>query len=550
MSDASHNNVAFYCPVHQIRFHTTANEVIQCERSGHTLGSGFPYQSWWMYCCDCATFAPYAPVERNKGQRECLVCERPTAKRFLCNKCRVLSLESNALVRRKDYSIDETAVRPHCPGCGLASASIATKHECAETGIAFFTAAKTCDFCEISIAGPKAPVGKTVDQLFCGKCGTELQTGFKFCKRCGNPSPQQKERVKLAPVKEPDILDIPDEVFAESEEIDLDQADTDELIGIDEGSDPVDADFSSNIGQEATTETPIPRPWEYPEAPATRLRHKSWFLAVGIVVLAGGILVTVMSLGGNRAKSPAPVPDPKPPTVPTYPGMLFLSGGEFTMGSNTGDEYERPAHKVQVAPFYIDVNEVTCEEYSQFVKTQGHASPPDWPNGSYPAGNARKPVTGVSWDDASAYAAWAKKRLPTEEEWEFAARGKNGDRYPWGNDWRGNAANADESSIHAMADVGSYPLGKTSAGVMDMIGNAWEWTSSDVAPYPGGHLSEVAPDGVKIIRGGSWQENKQQATSTYRGFLKRSGAKDYSATGFRCVKDIERVPVNPTGNNQ
>jgi formylglycine-generating enzyme required for sulfatase activity len=72
---------------------------------------------------------------------------------------------------------------------------------------------------------------------------------------------------------------------------------------------------------------------------------------------------------------------------------------------------------------------------------------------------------------------------------------------------------------------------------MDLIGNAWEWTSSDVVPYPGGHFSEAPPEGVKIIRGGSWQGNKQQATSTYRGFLQTSGAKDYSATGFRCVKD-------------
>jgi formylglycine-generating enzyme required for sulfatase activity len=166
--------------------------------------------------------------------------------------------------------------------------------------------------------------------------------------------------------------------------------------------------------------------------------------------------------------------------------------------------------------------------------------------GTYSTGASKQPVTGIDWNDAKAYADWAKKRLPTEEEWEFAARGGLGATYPWGNEWRSNFANAGDSSAQRLVDVGSYANGKTSAGVMDMIGNAWEWTASDVVVYPGGHLSAPIPKNVKVIRGGSWQETNKQATTTYRGFLRTSDAEDYSATGFRCVKD----PDQPVSSSQ
>src|ERR1041385_1629975 len=399
------DNLAFYCPVHQVRFHAAANEVIQCERNAHTLGSGFPHQSWWMYCCDCATFAPYAPVDRNKGLRECLGCERQTAKRYLCNECRVLSVESNVLVRRKDFSINGTAVGPNCPGCGLVSANAAAEHECAEAGITFLTAATVCEFCNVSRAGSKIIVD---ERIFCGGCGTEFQAGFNFCKRCGKPRAKSEERVEQPALAVADVLDVPDECLEDTEEDDWDQDDPGEL------------------------DLPASRPWDFPQPPPTRNRRNPWFIAGGVALVAVAILVTVMSLGGNRSKVPLPAPSPKPTTLPTYPGMVYLPGGEFTMGSNAGDEYERPAHKVRVAPFFIDVNEVTCDDYLQFVKATGHQPPRSWTNGSYTPGDAKKPVTGVDWNDANAYASWAKKRLPTEEEWEFAARGKSGGEIPGG----------------------------------------------------------------------------------------------------------------------
>ena len=184
----------------------------------------------------------------------------------------------------------------------------------------------------------------------------------------------------------------------------------------------------------------------------------------------------------------------------------------------------------------MDQTEVTCEQYQKFIDATHHPAPPGWPEGKFPAGSEKLPVTGVTWDDANAYAEWAEKRLPTEEEWEFAARGTDGRKYAWGNQWQGKVANGGDSSAGRLVDVGSYPDGKSSAGVVDMIGNAWEWTASDLSAYPGGQLPSPPGKDFKIIRGGSWKEDKSQATATYRGYLAARGAKDYSATGFRCVK--------------
>src|ERR1051325_5018576 len=137
MSTEAHSNTAFYCPVHQIRFHTTAGEVIECDRIPHALGGGFPGQSPWTYCCDCATFSPYDPLSGNGRLRECLVCERQITKRYLCSSCQVISVESNALVRRMTYSIDKIVIQPNCPGCGLAAGAACVEHKCGEVGTSF-----------------------------------------------------------------------------------------------------------------------------------------------------------------------------------------------------------------------------------------------------------------------------------------------------------------------------------------------------------------------------------------------------------------------------
>jgi formylglycine-generating enzyme required for sulfatase activity len=229
-----------------------------------------------------------------------------------------------------------------------------------------------------------------------------------------------------------------------------------------------------------------------------------------------------------------------------HTGMAYVPGGEFLMGSTTGDQFETPAHTITVKPFFMDLTEVTCEAYDKFVKATGHRQPASWVNGTYPPGSEQRPVTGVDWYDAASYAQWIKKRLPTEEEWEFAARGTDGRRYPWGNEWRANSANTAESGLRQVVDVGSYPNGKSPYGLLDMTGNAWEWTASDLKAYPGGQLPPYRPGlgEYKIFRGGSWRENKNEATATYRGYWAASGADDYSATGFRCVADVDSAAGN------
>ena len=218
-------------------------------------------------------------------------------------------------------------------------------------------------------------------------------------------------------------------------------------------------------------------------------------------------------------------------------GMVYVPGGEFTMGRDDGDEYERPAHKVTVEPFFMDVNEITRQQYQDFVSKTGHAAPANWSGKKLPAGTGNWPVTDVSWDDANAYAKWAGKRLPTEEEWEFAARGTDNRSYPWGSDWQSGNANADEAS-KSLADVGFYK-GASPYGETDMVGNAWEWTASRLLAYPGGQLPKQPLTGdLRVIRGGSYTESKEEATTTYRRGYPARGNYEYGNTGFRCVKDV------------
>lgn len=224
--------------------------------------------------------------------------------------------------------------------------------------------------------------------------------------------------------------------------------------------------------------------------------------------------------------------DPQPP-----PSMSYVSGGTFMMGRDLGDEAERPAHQVTVKPFFIDLYEVTNQDYQKFVQATNHRSPMTWTGGVYPADAALKPVTGVTWDDAGAYVKWANKRLPTEEEWEFAARGTDGRLYPWGNSWQPNGANANGAS-KGLAIVGYYKA-TSPFGAYDMIGNAWEWTASDWRAYPGGSLpTSLTGSNLKVIRGGSYESANNYATATYRTGWPASGARTYAQTGFRCAADI------------
>jgi formylglycine-generating enzyme required for sulfatase activity len=215
--------------------------------------------------------------------------------------------------------------------------------------------------------------------------------------------------------------------------------------------------------------------------------------------------------------------------------MISISAGEFMMGRDDGSDYEKPAHKVSVRAFFIDEKEVTNDQYAQFVRQTRRNPPSHWVNGQYASGEANFPVFNVSWYDARDYCDWAGKRLPTEAEWEYAARGKENRLYPYGNVWKPRFSNARETDLKKPQAVGSYPDGVSPFGLFDMAGNVAEWIADDYKPYEG---SPVNPDpGYKIIRGGAFNTYAKEQTATDRRYDLPQRAFDF--IGFRCAKDIE-----------
>ena len=277
--------------------------------------------------------------------------------------------------------------------------------------------------------------------------------------------------------------------------------------------------------------------------PASRKILKAFTaLSVLTAVFAAGAASGFWYAGAQAPKVVAaqlvtePPAEETKPQIPVPPeGMVYVPGGDFLMGSDDAEVLSRPAHFVTVRPFFIDRTEVTNEQYRRFVEATGYDPPATWKDGAFPPGDEGMPVTGVTWYDAAAYAAWAGKRLPTETEWEFAARGADGRKYPWGNDWDPSLANVEGRSNGLALSGGSAasPL-----GIHDMAGNAWEWTASDARAYPGGKEFPRSRLKLKIIRGGNWKSNSETAAATFRGYYGASGEKDYSSTSFRCVKDI------------
>ncbi len=274
---------------------------------------------------------------------------------------------------------------------------------------------------------------------------------------------------------------------------------------------------------------------------------------IGIVGVAAAFMLGVFDnkpVGpGNVAATPTPVPSPgEIPPVSAKIEMLPIPGGTFTMGRNV-EAYEYGEHKVQVASFSISKTEVTNAQYLEFVTAKGHVVPKHWVNGQPIQGTEQKPVSFVSLDDAIAFAKWRSQvdggtyRLPTEQEWEYVARnGSKQNLYPWGDDWiDGNAIMGRSDS--EPANVGSKPQGANTWGVLDLIGNVYEWTSTEFYRYPGseGKVAVVEKElkGRIIARGGSVDEDpaKQKITSTWRAFVPRDTKN--KVLGFRLVKEAQ-----------
>lgn len=241
--------------------------------------------------------------------------------------------------------------------------------------------------------------------------------------------------------------------------------------------------------------------------------------------------------------------------------MIAVPEGPFLMGSDrirTGAQ-NRPRHEVILPAFKIDKYPVTNIQYARFVAAQDYRAPLDWQQGRIPEGRELHPVTMVSWYDASNYCTWAGKRLPREAEWEKAARGEDGRRWPWGEQMEPARLNT-YYSVGATTEVTAYPKGASPYGVMDMAGNVFEWLGDDFLPYEGtdagkdlfqGKLAVASTPadramkvvdlvGVdanyKVLRGGSWKSDPFSTTTYHRNYSWPHYASDFF--GFRCAADV------------
>lgn len=227
--------------------------------------------------------------------------------------------------------------------------------------------------------------------------------------------------------------------------------------------------------------------------------------------------------------------------------MVLVPAGPFILGAGDGLPDETPPHRVDLPAYYIDVHEVTVGEYARFVKETGIAPPIGWKDGQPPAGAERLPITNITWFDAMRYAIWAGKRLPTEAEWEKAARGVDGRRFPWGNTDDESKRNLE--TTHKLEPVESRLAGASPCGALHMSGNAWEWTASWYDGYPGtSHRSVQFGRKYKTIRGGGaeyYYGLRNPGTTTARARVLPYGAHDF--VGFRCVRDIDpaKAPYDP-----
>ncbi|MBK9131759.1 MAG: SUMF1/EgtB/PvdO family nonheme iron enzyme [Gammaproteobacteria bacterium] len=310
----------------------------------------------------------------------------------------------------------------------------------------------------------------------------------------------------------------------------------------------------------------------------------------------GGLLLAAMlcaSCGGPPPQDAAPAGEP---------GMVFIPGGPFVMGSDRIDEEglqarygftvplfvnEHPRHRVELPGFYLDATEVSNADYKAFVLQTARAEPAEWVQNAYNVPDRkletahvdnlrwiardyfgierdlsgmgkeellalllgiqrdrnRLPVTAVSWFDADAYCRWSGKRLPREAEWEKAARGVDGSEYPWGDEWRHGAANSGDQGEgdEILAPVGSYPQDVSVYGVRDLGGNVSEWTADWYQPYPGGDAQD-ADFGEKhrVVRGGGAGLGHYALSVFFRSARRAHAEPGMVSTdvGFRCAKDL------------
>jgi len=330
-----------------------------------------------------------------------------------------------------------------------------------------------------------------------------------------------------------------------------------------------------------------------------------WAMLVALVCVALAVAVTACAGAQERPTervSPAPQVNsnavvwrtPEPPTNPQAGDiwadprdgveMVYVAAGEFTLGSSDAEidawlrehptderswfEDEQPQCRVTLPAYWIGRTEVTNAQYLRFVQATGQRAPQHWESGRPPAGLENFPVVLVNWESARAYCEWAGGRLPTELEWEKAARGTDGRIFPWGNEWerakcrnfqgitgRSYASLDELESAHGAwlgshdplgegpAAVGSYPSGASPYGCQDMGGNVWEWCQDwydkdAYRRYAKGDLT-LPPGGAgTVLRGGSWYDGSPR---DFRCAFRLNYDPDNrfdSLYGFRCVRGL------------
>ncbi len=229
--------------------------------------------------------------------------------------------------------------------------------------------------------------------------------------------------------------------------------------------------------------------------------------------------------------------------------MMYVPAGKFWMGSSDADKQanddEKPQHEVDLDAFWIDKFEVTNALYKKCVDAGKCSAPNDskaYTRSSY-YGNStydNYPVIYVSWNDAKTYCEWTGKHLPTEAQWEKAARGTDGRIYPWGNTFDKNLLNSSDGSKGDTTAVGSYPSGASLYGALDMAGNVWEWVADwyDANYYKNSPArNPKGPDSgqYRIVHGGSWYSLADVVRAAFRGSFRYPDPWSIDVS-FRCVE--------------
>jgi len=247
--------------------------------------------------------------------------------------------------------------------------------------------------------------------------------------------------------------------------------------------------------------------------------------------------------------------------------MVLVPSGKFLMGTTddieTDNFYEfgfnkpffvdaSPGQEVMLDAYYIDKYEVSNEKYLNFVKATNYRTPAHWQGQAITPGLERFPILGINWFDAVKYCEWEGKRLPTEEEWEKAAKGEDSRRYPWGDNFDYSKANLSDNPERSrgIKEVDSLEDGKSPYGVFNMVGNVWEWTASWYKSYPGStYESPKFGEKLKVARGNSASPIAHFEDKKYKELVEKFSTIFFrfpvppsvapNDTGFRCAKSVQ-----------